>query len=106
MHGLCMHIIPLVYSIYHLILDMIDLAWCKNISFLLPSSPMERFRPGHHNYAVEFQYSLLSCEFNFNVLPIHTIPDTSTIHTTREEIDSLYNNMNDLLKGRDETHFS
>ncbi len=48
-------------------------------------------------YAVEFQYSLQSCEFNFNVLPIHTIPDKSRIHTTREEINSLYNNMNDLL---------
>ena len=49
-------------------------------------------------FAVQFQYFRPGCAFDFNVLPIHTIPDKTPTHTTREEIDNLRNNMIDLLK--------
>lgn len=48
-------------------------------------------------YAVQFQYSRPGCVFDFSVLPTHTIPDSTSIHTTRQEIDNLRTNMNDLL---------
>lgn len=48
-------------------------------------------------FAVQFEYSHLSCSFNFSVLPVHTIPDPSRSHTTREEINSLKDNLYDLL---------
>lgn len=48
-------------------------------------------------YTVQFQYSFSGCEFSFSVFPVHTIPDTKSTHTTREEINNLRTNLNDFL---------
>ena len=58
------------------------------------STGMTQTRPP---YVVQFKYSYQSDAFTFIVMPVHTIPDGSSTHTTREEINSLRGNLNTML---------
>ena len=63
--------------------------------------PAVKFSNGNYQsrppYVVHFQYSYYSSLFPFLVMPVHTIPDDSSTHTTQEEINSLRGNLYTLL---------